>query len=41
MNTYAAKLQALRSAFSSGADTSGALSDARTALGQLRTLVGL
>lgn len=41
VNTYAAKLQALRSAFSSGADTSGALSDARTALGQLRTLVGL
>jgi hypothetical protein len=41
VNTYSAKLQALRSAYGTGSDTSGALADARAALAQLRALVGL
>lgn len=38
---YSAKLQVLRSAYSGGSDASGALADARAALTQLRSLVGL
>ena len=41
VNVYAARLQSLRSAYSGGSDTSGALDDAKAALGQLRSLVGL
>ena len=41
VNVYATKLQALRSAFASGSDASGALADAHAALAQLRSLVGL
>ena len=41
VNTYAAKLQSLRSAYSGGSDPSGALEDAKAALAQLRSLVGL
>jgi hypothetical protein len=41
VNAYAAKLQSLRGAYSGGSDPSGALGDAKAALGQLRSLVGL
>lgn len=41
VNAYSAKLQALKNGFASGADTSAALADARSALGKLRGLVGL
>lgn len=41
VNTYSAKLQALKTAYTSGSDASAALADARAALGQLRSLVGL
>ena len=41
VSTYAATLQSLRSAYAGGSDPSGRLADARAALGQLRSLVGL
>lgn len=41
VNAYAAKLQSLRSAYSGGSDPSGAHDDAKAALAQLRSLVGL
>ncbi|MGN7859958.1 hypothetical protein ACTJI8_05210 [Microbacterium sp. 22303] len=41
VNAYAARLQSLRSAYAGGSDPSGPLVDARAALGQLRSLVGL
>lgn len=41
VNTYSAKLQALRSAYAGGSDASGPLADARAVLEQLRGLVGL
>lgn len=41
LSAYSAKLQSLRAAFADGGDASGALSDARSALAQLRGLVGL
>ncbi|MCE4025710.1 hypothetical protein LXM50_06965 [Microbacterium sp. Au-Mic1] len=41
VSTYASTLQSLRSAYAGGSDPSGPLADARAALGQLRSLVGL
>lgn len=41
VTAYAAKLQALRSAYADGSDAAGPLVDARAALGQVRGLVGL
>ncbi|OZB84413.1 hypothetical protein [Microbacterium sp. 13-71-7] len=41
VNAYSARLQSLRSAYAGGSDPSGPLVDAKAALGQLRSLVGL